>query len=192
MSKKGAAYPSKTKINLVMREKKAWRLSRVVLAFAALGLAVALFGKVAVADRLAEVMRQKQALAELKEQVSAVQEELAGYDETAQLYGRYWAGWMTDGERAAVDRVDILDLIEQELMAAATVQQVTISGNVLTVELFGVTLEETSHIVKQIETWSQVSTVTVYTASSRLEEEKRAQVSMIVTLHQPVEGGGGT
>ena len=55
MGKKSVVYPSKTTINLVIKEKSKWRPGRVLPMVLALAAAVVLFGKFAVADRLAGV-----------------------------------------------------------------------------------------------------------------------------------------
>lgn len=189
MKKKAVVYPSKTTLNLCMKEKSPWRPGRVVPTFTALALAVVLFGKFAVADRLAQVSREQQVLAGLAAQVQALEEATADYDAVLEEYGRYSVGWMTDEEKAAVDRVDLLDLIEQELMSAAAVQQFSVTGNVLSVSLAGVTLEDTSRIVQRLYTWPEVQSVSVYTASTQQQKAaEEAAVSMVVTLAQAAEG----
>lgn len=191
MKKKAVVYPSKTTLNLCMKEKSPWRPGRVIPTFTALALAVVLFGKFAVADRLSQVSREQQVLAGLTSQVRALEEATADYDAVLEEYGRYSVGWMTDEEKAAVDRVEALDLIEAELMSAASVQQFSVTGNVLSVSLSGLTLEDNSRVVQRLYTWPEVRSVSVYTASTQQQEAgEQAAVSMVVTLAQPGEEGG--
>lgn len=190
MKEKAVVYPSKTTLNLCMKEKSSWRPGRVIPTFTALALAVVLFGKFAVADRLAQVSREQQVLSGLTAQVQALEKATADYDAVLEEYGRYSVGWMTDEEKAAVDRVGVLDLIEAELMSAASVQQFSIAGNVLSLSLAGVTLEDTSRIVQRLYTWPQVTGVSVYTASTQQQQAaEEATVSMVVTLAPAEEGG---
>lgn len=189
MKKKAVTYPSKTTLNLCKKEKSAWRPGRVIPMFAALLTAAVLFGKFAVADRLAEVSRQQQILSALETQVQSLERATADYDDVLEEYRLYSVGWMTDEERAAVDRVGLLGLIETELMSAASVRQFSTSGNVLSVRLAGVTLEDTSRIVQRLYTWPEVTGVSVYTASTQQEQGEEASVSMVITLEQAEEGG---
>lgn len=190
MKKKAVVYPSKTTLNLCMKEKSPWRPGRVIPTFTALALAVVLFGKYAVADRLAKVSQEQQVLAGLTAQVQTLEKATVDYDAVQEEYGRYSVGWMTDEEKAAVDRVEMLDLIEAELIPAATVQQFSITDNVLSLSLAGVTLEDTSRIVQRLYTWPQVTGVSVYTASTQQQQAaEEATVSMVVTLARAEEGG---
>ena len=188
MGKQKTVYPSKATINLAVREKSKWRPGRVVPMFAALLAAAVLFGKFAVADRLARVSRAQQALAAVQSQVDALTERTAGFADLQEEYGRYSVGWMTDEEKAAVDRIDILDLMEGELMAAGTVRQFTVSGNTLSVDLSGLTLEDTSRVVQRLYGWPIVESVAVYNATTQVEDGADAQVSLVVTLTR-AEGG---
>ena len=190
MGKKSVVYPSKTTINLVIKEKSKWRPGRVLPMFLALAAAVVLFGKVAVADRLAGVAEQQRALSALEGQIAALEQATDGYAAVAEEYGRYSVGWMTDEEKTLVDRVDILDLIQGELMASCTVRQFSVSANVLSADLSGISLEDTSRIVQRLYGWPQVSTVSVYSASTQTEEGEEPRVSMVITLALAEEGGG--
>lgn len=189
MSKKAMTYPSKMTINLAIREQGKWRPGRVIPMFAALTVAAVLFGKFAVADRLAEVSREQHMLNLLQSQAEALQERTEGYDILLEEYGRYSVGWMTEEEKDSVDRIGILDMVEQELMAAGSVRQFTVSGNTLSAELTGITLEDTSHIVQRLYHWPIVGQVSVYTATTQLQEGERAQVSLVITLTQSAKGG---
>ncbi len=190
MGKKSVVYPSKTTINLVIKEKSKWRPGRVLPMFLALAAAVVLFGKFAVADRLAGVAEQQRVLSALEGQIAALEQATDGYAAVAEEYGRYSVGWMTDEEKTLVDRVDILDLIQGELMAACTVRQFSVSANVLSADLSGISLEDTSRIVQRLYGWPEVSTVSVYSASTQTEEGEEPRVSMVITLALAEEGGG--
>ena len=89
-------------------------------------------------------------------------------------------------------RIRLLDLIEAELMTAASVRQCSVSGNALSVNLAGLTLEDTSRVVARLYTWPEVAGVAVYTASNQQQEGEESVVSLVVSLTQaPEEGGEG-
>ena len=182
-------FPQKTTINLVIKERTANSPSRAIPVFLIVLALIAVFCKFAVIDRLKAVDQKAQELAQIQRQIAELERETAGFDEVSKEYSRYSASKMTEDEKAAVDRMEALSLIENDLMAAARVSRFSIAGNTLAVELSGVTLEQTSSIVQRLKESDLVSNVTVYTADTKESEGNGVAVSMTITLEQPVEGG---
>ena len=186
-----AVYPSKVTLNLAMREKSPFSPVKLLPALVLLAALALLFGKFAVADRLAAVDKAQGELAALKEQSAQLEAATAGYDELLELYSHYSVGWMTDEEKLTLPRTELLDLIESELMPASQVRRFSVSGNVLSVELGGITLNDTSRIVQRLYQRPDVTNVAVYTASTKTEKGDQAAVSMVITLAPVQEGGTG-
>jgi len=184
LKKKQRIYPSKVTLNLAMKERSPFSPIRLVPPLLMLIVLAGLFGKFAVADRLAAVDRAEAELSALRRQRAALEQSAAGYDELSRRYARYATGWMTEDEQAAVPRMEMLELVESELMPGGRVRRLSASGNILSVELGGVTLEDTARFVQKLYQRPDVTNVAVYTASARDES-----VSMIITMHLPGEGG---
>lgn len=186
-----AAYPSKTTLNLAMRERSPFTPVRLVPLLLCLAAAAVLFGKFAVADRLAAVGRAQAELAALRQQTEALVTATAGYDELLEQYSRYSVDWMTDAEKENLPRTQMLELIEGELMPVSQVRSFAASGNILSVEMGGITLDDTSRIVQKLYQRADVTNVAVYTASTKTEQGDQVAVSMVITMAQPQEGGQG-
>ena len=191
MKNKKLRYPSKVTLNLAMREKSPFRPSRLLPPLLLLIIAAALFGKFAVADRLSQVGAAQRALSQLEQRRDELVQATQGYEELLEEYDRYSIHWMSDDEKALVLPSDMLDLMEQELMPYSQVQSASFTGNTLSLQLGGITLEDTSKIVQRLYQLPQVVNVSVYTASSKTETARNASVSMAITMTSTQEGGDG-
>ncbi|MDO4516831.1 MAG: hypothetical protein Q4C76_06830 [Bacillota bacterium] len=187
--KKQAAYPTKVTLNLAMREKSPFTPTKLIPLLLIVLLAVSLFGKFAVADRLARVNQAEAGLATLQQQKATLEASTANYDSLVEEYSRYSVSWISDEEKALVSRQEMIALIESELMSGGQVLRFSSNGNILSVELGGITLNGTSAIVQRLYQHSDVDTVSVYTASNENEAGNYASVSMIITMKLPLEGG---
>lgn len=185
---RGKQIPQKKTINLVIKEKSQFRPTRVIPLFLLLAALVTAFAKFAVLDRLDHVAAERAKLIGVLAQQSALEASTADYNEVAAQYRRYASNWMNDSERAAVDRMEVLALVEAELMSVAGVEKFSIADNVLSVNLTGITLDQTSVIVQRLNTYPIVSSVSVYTATNQADRTQpgvSTQVSMVITLSQP-------
>lgn len=189
MKKKQVTYPSKTTLNLAMKEKSQFAPGKLIPLLLVLAVLAGLFGKFAVADRLAKVDRAQAELSALQQQKSSLEAATADFEELSEKYARYSTGWMTEDEQAAVTRTEMLSLVENELMPGSQVRRVSASGNILSVELSGVTLEDTSRFVKRLYQRPDVTNVAVYTASTKYEPGIQATVSMVITMTRVSKGG---
>lgn len=189
MKKRAKALPHKTSINLAIREKNPSRLAvSLPLALAIIALAV-VFGKFAVADRLANMGQKQQELAALQREVERLKEATADYDQVAGEYSRYAANWMTEEERGTADRLQAVEIVQQELMSAARVERFSVAENVLSAYLSDVTLNATAALVQRLESLPAVGSVAVYTANNQVEYGKGTEVSITITLLAAGEGG---
>lgn len=190
LTTKKTAYPSKTTLNLAMKEGNGISPKKAVLPLILLIAAAVLFGKFAVADRLARVDRAEARLAALQREAAELEAAVVDYDQVLEQYGRYSVGWMTDEEQQIIPRTDMLDLVETELMPVSEVRRLSANGNVLSAEVGGITLEDASLIVQKLYQRPDVTNVAVYTASTKTEVGDQAAVSLIITMTAP-EGGNG-
>ena len=189
MKKKQAAYPSKVTMNLAMKEKSQFAPGKLIPLLLLLFVLAGLFSKFAVADRLAKVDRAQAELNTLQQLKANLETAAEGYEELSEKYARYSIGWMTEDEQAAVTRLEMLSLVEKELMPGSRVRRVSAGGNILSVELSGITLEDTSRFVQNLYQRPDVTNVAVYTASTKDEPGTQATVSMVITMTRIPKGG---
>lgn len=191
MKQKFMRYPDKTTINLVVRERTINSPSRIVPLFLAAALAVGLFCKFGVVDQLGRVARAQSELSALQTRAGELSAYTAGFTEVQDRFNRYSSDWMTDEEKALVDRLEVLALIDRYFFGSAAVQRFSMSGSALSVDISGVTLEGTSLLVSELESSPIVAGVAVYTANTGEAGGDGAAISMTVTLRQATEGGEG-
>lgn len=189
MKKKQAAYPSKVTMNLAIKEKSQFAPGKLIPLLLLLVILAGLFSKFAVADRLVKVDRAQAELSVLQQRKADLETATSGYEELSEKYARYSIGWMTEDEQAAVTRQEMLSLVEKELMPGSQVRRVSASGNILSVELSGITLEDTSRFVQSLYQRPDVTNVAVYTASTKDEPGTQATVSMVITMTRVSKGG---
>ncbi|MDO5142839.1 MAG: hypothetical protein Q4D31_07455 [Eubacteriales bacterium] len=140
--------PSKTTMNLYIKRKTMMHPTRLVPMLLAIVLAAAALGKLGVADRLARVEAERIELAVLQGQLAQVQAHIADLDEVKRTYNRYsYAGI----DRTLQDRLEVLDLIEQEVFPYCTVRQLSVTGRMLTLTIADLTLGSSSELVGRLE-----------------------------------------
>lgn len=183
---KKVVIPTKTTMNFARRESGV-KLGRVAPAALLVILVVAIGAKVGILDLLDQKTAAYANLASKQEQLVAISMQLTEYDEVAALYGRYSYGWMDESETSLVSRLDVLDLIEEKLASAAYVSNFSVNGNVLTLNLSGVTLDEISAIVRDLESSPMVLGVTVSSASAPDAEEASAFMTINLTRVEETE-----
>lgn len=173
-------YPTKTTMNLYYRPDRTTKLSTIALY--ALFVAVLLLGlsKWLVYDPWVEKQGAERGLAAAREELAAAMDQLADYDEVRQRYARYSA---TDEERALVDRMEVLSMLEG---AAGNVERnaIAINGDQVQIQLSNVTLAQTADIVSRLETSPLVTSVMVNTASIAEDARNQAQTVIVLQLQK--------
>ena len=160
--KNKAVYPTKTSMNLFYKPDRTTKPSTIALyvLFAVvlmLGLA-----KWLVYDIWMERVAAEQALAAAQDELNSVMLQLTDYDEVQQRYFRYSA---TDEERALVDRLEVLAMLEAAV-GNAEMGTITVSGNTVTTQLSNVTLAQVADIVSVLEASPIVAETVVHTAAT--------------------------
>ena len=164
--KRRGQVPTKRYINLAMPKNKPIKLGLAIPAVVLILVAAGLFSKFLVIDRLAEVAAAQRQVAELQNRLDAGYEELADYDDLSILYAHYTFSGMTAEELQRTDRVEVLSLIERIILPQAGVTSWSLTGNELTVNMTGSTLQEINLIVQQLEADELVNFCTVTTAAT--------------------------
>ena len=170
---------SKSTINLSCHKSsfQPKRVIPVVLIIIVVGALFAKFGFLDLIDKKGDAYSD---LAQKQETYSAVNARLIGYDELADQYGRYSYGWMSEDEVSLVDRMEVYSLIESKIMDAAVIEDFAINGNVITMNIRGITLIQASAVVKDLESSPMVDSAYVYSAEA--ENAEQAEMFMTVNL----------
>ena len=161
--------PTKKDINLAVIGEQHMNVLVALPAVLLILLLAALFSKFLVYDRLMEVEAARREVAQLQNQLDAGYEELSDYAELAELYAHYTFSGMTTEERERIDRVEVLSLIGRLILPQAGVQDLTITGNQMTLNMSGNTLQEINLLVQKLEADPLVDFCGVTTAVSKGE-----------------------
>ena len=163
-----------------MREKRTRTVLSLAGGIAAVVVVVALIGKFGVYDQYARLAKAEKAYGEVHQQYETVLQELTGYDEVLTEYRTYSMDWMAGSEDGqgyqfvAVDRRDVLDLIESEMMTRGTVSSVSMRDDRVVVGMSGMSLEEISVMFSSIEQHDIANRVELDVAET--ERDKPASV----------------
>ena len=180
IKKNAVQYPSKKTMNFV-HHQSGINLKKLIPALVLVLIIGALFAKFAILDPLA---KRDVALGELTDkqtQLALINGKLTGYEELAQQYGRYSYGWMNETEVNMVSRMDVLQLVEQEIATKAIIDNMAVNNNVLTLNIHGITLEQASTMVRSLEERGLVESAAVYNAVAAQAEEAEIFMSIILT-----------
>ena len=184
--------PVKRSINMIAAAGKpvSWKKVFVMVIFIASLATVA--GKFAVADRLTALYAVQQEVLSLQRQLDEGNEQIAACqaERVEERYAHYsWNGFET-AELALPDYVQAMDLIEHVIMPYTSVDDWMISGNELTLNINGGTLQSVSRLVEQINADERVSHCDVNTAamnsyttsSENVLEEEMVTAKLVIYL----------
>lgn len=160
--KRNAAYPTKTSMNLFYKPDRTTKPATLAL-YVLFALVVLLgLGKFLVYDLWAENQQAQRSLTSAQNELNGVMSQLADYNDVQNRYFRYSA---TDEERAIVDRMEVLAMLET-LAGNAGLNTIAISGDRVSTQLSNVTLAQIAEIVNRLEASPLVAGTVVSTAAT--------------------------
>lgn len=174
------AVPNKKSMNFV-NHQSSFNYKRVLPLVIVLVIAVLVFFKFGILDQMQKKTDAINRLSQKQMQLSSLTGQLAEYDKLAAEYGRYSYGWMSEAEISTVDRLDVLDLVEEKIAKLATIENLAINNNVLTLNVRGITLTQAGDIVADLESSELVANASVYSASAESGQEASIFMSIVLT-----------
>lgn len=179
--KKAVQVPEKATMNFA-RRASGFNAKKMIPLILVIILAVGLFVKFGFIDQTNKKIEAYNELADKQMLLDTMNTKLAGYDELYAKYGIYSYGWMNDNEVNTIDRIEILGLVEGKVMQRALIKDISINGDVITMNLSGITLQDTSDIVKVLEQDELVKNVAIYSATA--QDATSAEIFMSVVLNK--------
>lgn len=158
-------YPSKTTINLAMKDGPKTNSKKRLPILAACGLLVILFTKFGVADLVLSVMSNENAALQAEEELRTTQMLLTDYLAVEEEYQNYTMDRQTMNG-SLVSTMESLDIIERYLLPAASVQTFAVQGDIITVTLSSVNLDSISAIYNALMSDEKITDVRIYTAAT--------------------------
>ena len=196
--KRRGRIPTKKEINLAVVGEKHINGLIALPAILLIFLAAAMFSKFLVYDRLMEVSAAQAEVKSLQRQLDAGYEELADYQELADLYAHYTDSGMTREEQERIGRVEVLSLLDRVVLPQAGIDSLSISGNQMTLTMTGSTLQEINLLVQSLEADPVVNFCAVNTAVSNendkgdtiIDENTIVTARVVVYLNSASEVAG--
>ena len=178
--KKAVQMPSKKTMNFARRQSN-FNPKKVIPIILVIVILAAVFVKFGIMDPLDKKTAAYSELSYKQVQLAALNAQLTGYEELEQEYGRYSYGWMNETEVSLVSRIDALNLVEKQIANKATIKNMAVNNNVLTLNIKGITLKEASDMVAKLEMNDLVESAAVYNATAEAAEEAEIFMSIILT-----------
>ena len=165
-------YADKRSMNLFYKPDRTTKPATVFLYVLFVLVCLLGLGKILVFDVWYETNLARQELAQAQARQDKVMLQLADYREVKERYNRYAA---TEEERALIDRMKVLSLLEENAGTTAAMSSISISGDTVQLQLSGVSLSEVAQIVKRLEASPIVKGIVVSTAATTGEGVEPAE-----------------
>lgn len=187
IERKSVKYPTKTTINLAKREPRSHSIVTLVCGITLIAALVVVVAKFGVIDQLARLHEAESAYLATHAQYLEVQEAIEDYPAVEQEYRTYSRKWMEDsssGLFVSVDRIDVLNLLEEHLMPYGTVKSLQVQDATMVVTMTGMDLEQISNMFIKLQKQPIVSGATLNIAStvSRSADASKLDFSVTITL----------
>lgn len=188
---KAPKYPTKRTVNLAQREshsRSTLTLSLGLLIILLLSFCVANFGVLRQLDRQRAA---EQAYSTAHSQYTEMQTALADYDRVELQYRTWSRAWMHDENSPVyvpVDRMEVLDLVQEYLMPYGTVNTLVVDEDVMIVTMSGMNLEQISAMFQRLQLQPSVKAATLTLAATpSVNPGDKVDFSITVTLRSAAE-----
>lgn len=178
-AKKGLIKETKRTMNFVHHESS-FNVGKVAIIALVAVIALLIFAKVGFTDPIAEKSQAYYRLSTKQDELDRIQKRLGEFKELEQQYGRYSYGRMNENEINLVNRMDVLELVETEIASRAFIDNFAVNNNVLTMNIYGITLEQASTIVNRLESNELVTSASVNSATADDGVEARIFISIVL------------
>lgn len=175
--KKAGRYYNKKGINLIQNEEKKRHLLLTIIAALLVVVLLELGLKYGVLDLYSKLSAAQEQYDNMHVKYVAAQNELRDYDDVLLEYRTYSRDWMekdTSGKYVSVDRRDVLDLIESKMMKKGQIQNVSVVGTDVNVDMTGMNLTQISQMCAELET-SPIVESAVLTSAGTMKTERPAE-----------------
>lgn len=187
-----AGYPNKQYINIMDGMKPDENRTLEILIFIVFLIALAVFTKFGVIDKIAQMSAAEAAYNDMQRQITELREQNADYEEVKRDYSHYGRGYLDDTEILLMDRENVLDLLDKYVLKSADIKTLNISDNTVTLTVEKTRLSAISSIVKELEEEPAVSFVTVNVAGTNREgNESSGNKQVTATMYIELVKNGG-
>ncbi len=173
--------PAKTGINLCMRESHAAGIRTLVIGVVLIVLLAGAVAKFGVYDQYARLSAAQAEYNKYHSQTQAFAEALKDYKKVETDYRTHSLEWLDD---ISVDRIQVLDMVEAELMPIGSIEKIAVVDNTMWVSMVVEGLRDFSVLKSALESHDIVKRVDLNQAGS--EMDGITQLGLFIELQQEV------
>lgn len=173
-------YPTKTTINFISN-KQAKNDRTALIAFAVFLVLLAIFVKFAVLNPLQRINEAERNYRIMESQLDNYRKQLADYDKIQEQYNEMVGSFLSDDELACLNRLAIIEMIEEDVRDNVAVQSWTISNNTVRITTGNTTMDTISKIVNILNTDKRNSYVNVTTTKTENDSHDYVVGNIVVT-----------
>ena len=174
------SYPTKTTINFISN-KQAKNDKIALIIFAIFMLCLAVFVKLAVLNPLSKINQAERNYRIMEAQLDTYRDQLKDYNEVEAKYNELVGSFLTDTELSYLNRLAIIDMIEDDIMKFVDVKSWAISNNTIRITTGNTTMDTVSKIVNVLNTDSRNSYVNVTTTKAEKNANDYVVANIVVT-----------
>lgn len=174
-------FASKRTMNFAYR-KSPVNVKKLGIVLGIILVAVGLFSKFAIFDQLAKKNAALDARNSSQAILTGQRIGMASYKELKEEHDRLTDARMNENERYLVDRIQVFDLIRDEIMPSCVVDSVSLHNNELTLGISGLSLMEVGELTEHLREFEIVKQVELRSAYSPDSDE--ASMSVIIMLQK--------
>lgn len=186
--------PTKRSINLIVVDESKIELKKAIPLIIIIVVLAVLFSKFLVIDRINEVNQATARVSQLRSDLDTMNAAIQTFGELQEKYAHYTYSGMTAEEMERVDRVSVMELAETIFASGNQANSWSLSGNILTAEVVGDTLEDLNKLAEKLEENPIVDRCAITTANkadiTKDQKVTGVRASFTVYLQQPIEEEG--
>lgn len=179
--------PTKTSINLVPKKESILSTRQGVTSVIIGTLIVVVLVAFLIVRPIAGLVLTNAKVNKLTEDLDAVNAQIASMSAIEEEYAHYTYEDMTPEEMGRVDRVKIMKLVKDSLIAGGVARSWSLSGNVMTFEVSGASLSELNQIAAALEKESIVERCVIENANKG--GTTNVVVNFVIYLQKSAEEG---
>ena len=189
--KTASAYPTKTDMNFV-HDDVARSNRRAIILFVIFMIFLFFFVQVAVIMPMNKIMQAESEYNQLNESYLKLQESTSNYQEVQAEYDEIVGSYLTDAEKACLNRPDILKMIEIDVIPFVPVKNITVSKDQISIMTDTTDLYTVSKIVHTLQNDAENAYATVITASASDTDDSLVTANFQITFASSTTDGQST
>ena len=180
LKKNSAPSLKTTTINFVSNKKQEGN-KKTIAGFLVFVLLMIPFIKFGVLDQLSKLNEAENNYRFYEDEKTALLAKLANYTDVKKEYDSMVGTYLSETEKANEDRLEIIDMVEEDIMEYVDITSLSIVNNSVTVQTGLTSMSTVSNIVKILNDDERNSFVGVTTAKSSDPNEERVSAQIKIT-----------